>query len=189
MTQTLAYLAQAEYLAPGEHQSFTLEIFFSSPDRYVLRGRGALGATGFRARLEGDSLVVLLNREHRGFAGRIADYPDARVVELWRLLQFGLPWLTGKADLRNLQEGTWRVRLAERGTRPVQIALEEGGQQLELDFGRYGREYPFWHLYEVRGSAPAGSLKLTMRQRLHNPALDSALFRLDLPPDTRPLTD
>jgi len=189
MTHTLAYLAQAEYQADGDHKSFTLEIFFRAPDRYMLRGRGALGVTGFSARIEGDSLVLLLNREHRGFQGRIESYPDSGVAELWRLLQVGLPWLTGQVDLRRQEEGSWRVRLTERGSRPVRLALDQDARHFEFDFGRYRRLYPFWHLYEVRATAPAGWLTLTLRQRLHNPDLDSTLFILELPPDTRPLFD
>jgi len=188
-TQTLAYLAEADYEAEGERSSFTLEIFYAAPDRYVLRGRGALGATGFRARLEGDSLVLLLTRERRGFAGRIEDYPDTTAKEMWRLLQAGLPWLTGKVDLRNQLKGSWRVRLTRQATRPTNIWVALDSRHLELDYGRFRSDYPFWHLYEVRGWVGTSRLTLKMRQRLHNPDLDGELFRLELPLGTRPLLD
>jgi hypothetical protein len=71
----------------------------------------------------------------------------------------------------------------------VEIALDFGSRHLELDYGRYRQEYPYWHLNEVRGVSPSGRLTLRMRQRLQNPELDSAIFRLDLPPGTRPLID
>jgi hypothetical protein len=189
LTSTVAFLAEAEFAADGQHEAFTLEIFFAAPDEYLLRGRGALGATGFRARIHEDSLVLLLNRERRGFAGRIADYPDSTLRELWQLLHVGLPWLTGQVDLRDSAAGLWRVDLAERGSRPAAMAVDLGARHLDLEFGRFRNGYPYWQLTAVQGTAPDGWLSLAMRQRLYNPPLDTGLFRLQLPKDTRPLTD
>jgi hypothetical protein len=188
-TTTLAYLAQAEFQARDRRESFTLEIFFAAPGDYLLRGRGTLGATGFRAHLRGDSLTLLLNRERRGFAGAVADYPDSSLREMWQLLRAGLPWLTGKADLHDPEAGEWHVQLCDRGRKPEVMAVETGARRLELEFGRFRDSYPFWHLTRAQGAAPDGRLSLVMRQRLYNPDFEAGLFRLELPPGTRPLTD
>jgi hypothetical protein len=152
-----------------------------------LRGRGTLGVTGFRARVSEDSLVVLLDRDRRGFAGPPDAFPDTSSKAMWMLLREVLPWLVGQPDLAT--QSDWRLQAAERGTRPTLLELRQDGRRLELGYGRYRSSYPYWHLRLARGESLEGVLALDFRQQLYNIALDSALFDLRLPPGTRPLLD
>jgi hypothetical protein len=188
-TKRIAYLAAAEFEAGGRHHSFTLELFYLDPDVYSLRGRGFLGATGFRARIHGDSLIVLLNREGRGYAGLVQDYPDSSVAHMWELMRLALPWLVGESSLLAEHESAWRVRLSRSGSAPEEVRVESDGKSLSLYYARQSSRYPFWQLVRAVGSSEDGRLALQMRQRLQNPDLDSSYFRLELPPHTRPLID
>jgi hypothetical protein len=188
-TRELALLARVDFQSPREQQSFTLELFYRAPDLYLLRGRGTLGVTGFRARVRGDSLTVLLDREKRGYTGLARDYPDRRLAELWQLLHRALPWLVGSVDLEAPGEGPWQVQTTERGTRPERLEVTQGERRFLVSYGRYRDQYPYWHLREAVGSSPGGHMKLDFRQQLYNSGLDSTLFLLQLPPGTRPLAD
>jgi len=186
-TGSIGYLAAASFATADRDESFTLEMFFRSPDTYILRGRGTLGVTGFRAKLIGDSLTFLLNREGRGYAGRVGDYPDSSLVEMWKLMSEALPWVFGTADLES--SAHWRVRLTNRGTRPEYVEVTDPPYRLGLTYGRYRSGYPYWHLRSVAASATDGNLALEFRQWLHNTDLPDAIFELTLPPGTRPLND
>lgn len=189
VTQTMAFLASAEFESHSEHHSFTLELFYRDPDVYALRGRGFLGATGFRARIHGDSLVVLLTREKRGYAGPIEGYPDSSVADMWALMRLALPWLAGENNLDKEPQSKWQVRLTRAGTAPEDIYVQDDGKSLRLYYGRQRAKYPYWHLMRAVGSSQDGRLSLVMRQRLHNPELDRSHFELTLPAGTRPLID
>jgi len=189
-SHTLALLARVEYRTPEGARSFTLELFVQSPDTYLLRGRGTLGITGFRAVLSGESLTVLLNRQNRGYTGDPDAYPGKATRELWRMLSAALPWLTGVAALDRADHGTlWQVEVAEDGTRPRRLKITDGGHTLQMQYRRYRDEYPYWHLQSAQGESAEGSMKLEFRQQLFNVELDPALFELVLPPGTLPLVD
>lgn len=194
-TYNTGYLAAVDLESQQRTESFTLEMFYRRPDTYILRGRGALGATGFRAKLVGDSLTLLLNRENRGYAGRVRDYPDSSLVEMWQLMARALPWIFGNAPLHG--SNPWRARLTNRGTRPEYIEIYEPPYRLGLQYGRYRSEYPYWHLKSVMGIAEKTltstegecRLALTFRQWLYNTSLPPNTFELSLPPGTHPLND
>ena len=189
-SHTLALLAHVDYRNSKEVRSFTLEVFFQSPDTYLLRGRGTLGITGFRAVLAGDSLTVLLNRQNRGYAGDPDAYPGRATRELWRMLSAALPWLTGVAALDRADHGTlWQVEATEDGDRPRRLRITDGGHTLQMKYGRYRDEYPYWHLQSAQGESAEGWMNLEFRQQLFNVELDPALFDLVLPPGTLPLVD
>jgi len=152
-TRDVALLARAEFSESGRVRSFTLELFFRAPDTYMLRGRGTLGITGFRARIVGDSLIVLLDREKRGFEGAVDTYPDDSTRALWQLLRSALPWLVGVADLSGADAQDVRVA-AVLSTRPEEVRVVRDDHALDLSYGRYRDEYPFWHLQAAAGGSP-----------------------------------
>lgn len=186
-TYNTGYLAAVDFESQQRTESFTLEMFYRRPDTYILRGRGTLGVTGFRAKLVGDSLTLLLNRENRGYAGLVQSYPDSSLVDMWRLMSEALPWVFGNADLHG--DALWRVRLTNRGTRPEYIEVHDPPYRLGLQYGRYRNEYPYWYLKTVTGVAEEGRLALTFRQWLYNTSLPPNTFELSLPPGTLPLND
>ena len=188
-TREVALLARTEFRESGRVQSFTLELFFRAPDTYMLRGRGTLGITGFRARIVRDSLIVLLDREARGFEGSVDSYPDDSTRALWQLLRAALPWLVGVTALSG--DGTQEVDVvAEPGAgRPVEVRLVRNDCVLQLGYGRYREEFPFWHLQTASGRSPGAELHMEIRQQLYNSDLPPAVFELVLPPGTLPLTD
>jgi hypothetical protein len=192
-THEIGYLAAVEFESENEHRSFTLELFFREPDTYMLRGRGTLGATGFRARVWGDSLVLLLNRQKRGYAGLADDYADQETLEMWRLLRAALPWLTGEMELDSDRMGgayaATRIRVVEHGGRPDTVLIDLGPDQLKIGYGRFWDGYPYWHIRSATGESDKARLTLEFRQQLYNTQMDSALFRLELPPGTGPLVD
>jgi len=183
-TRTCALLAAVDYEGPPRDRSFTLELFFREPGVYLLRGRGTLGVEGFRALVHGDSIVLILERQHRGFQGPADSLPPA-TRQLWLLLHDALPWLVGEQE--DLEPA--RFEYAPDGNRPARLSVETDSVRLELEYARYRDEYPFWHLRSATGSSSSARLQLSIRQQLYNPALDSALFELDLPADVQPLLD
>jgi hypothetical protein len=178
-------LAAVEYQGPPRERSFTLELFYRAPHQYLLRGRGTLGVEGFRALVRGDSLVVLLDRQDRGFRGPAGELP-ARARQMWLLLREALPWVVGDLDLL---ENPPQLASARAGSRPERLQVERRGNRLELEYARYRDDYPYWHLRTVKGVSAEAEIRLEIRQQLYNPDLDSTLFELDLPAGTRPLLD
>lgn len=193
LTQEVGYLAQVKFKSESGTKTFTLELFFREPDTYMLRGRGTLGATGFRARVWGDSLVLLLNRQKRGFAGRADEYNDRETAEMWRLLRAALPWLVGETDLDPLSSGPAgqdaRIYVVEHGGRPDTVRIDLGDDILKIAYGRFWDRYPFWHIRTATGESRTALLSLEFRQQLYNSSLDSSAFELELPPGTLPLLD
>ena len=183
-TRTCALLAAVEYKGPPRERSFTLELFFREPGEYLLRGRGTLGVEGFRARVRGDSLVLILERQNRGYSGPASGLPPSTRA-LWLLLRDALPWLTGTQTSLD----SARFEYAPRGDRPARMNVLADSTSLELEYARYRDEYPFWHLRSGEGHSPEADLALSIRQQLYNPDLDSALFELELPEGTLPLLD
>lgn len=183
-TSTCALLATVEYKGPPRDRSFTLELFFRKPGEYLLRGRGTLGVEGFRARVQGDSIVLLLERQNRGYSGAASGLPPS-TRHLWRLLRDALPWLVG--DQESLDGA--RFEYAPRGDRPARLNVAGDSTSLELEYARYRDEYPWWHLRSATGRSPEAELALSIRQQLYNTQLDSLLFELKLPADTEPLLD
>lgn len=193
LTEEVGYLAQVKFESESVHKTFTLELFFREPDTYMLRGRGTLGATGFRARIWGDSLVLLLNRQKRGFAGRADEYNDRETAEMWRLLRAALPWLVGETDLdplRNISAGQdARLYVVEHGGRPDTVRIDLGDDRLKIAYGRFWDRYPFWHIRSATVESANARLFLEFRQQLYNSSMDSSAFELELPPGTLPLLD
>jgi len=185
-THSCALLASAEYTGPPGDRSFTLEIFFREPDLYLLRGRGTLGVEGFRARVQGDSITVLLERQKRGYRGLARELPDASAREMWRLLGEALPWVVGEDPG---PETAFQMSTVQSGSRPEHVQVESDGARLDLQYARYRADYPYWHLREVQGERAGARIRLEIRQQLYNPDLDSTLFELNLPAGTLPLLD
>lgn len=188
LTEEVGYLASVEFESESVNRSFTLELFFREPDTYMLRGRGTLGATGFRARIWGDSLVLLLNRQKRGYAGRADEYADKETVEMWRLLRAALPWLVGENRLDS-ESSTSKTRVVEHGARPDSVLIDLGDDRLKISYSRFWDRYPFWHIRTATGVSSTARLSLDFRQQLYNPSMDSSVFELTLPPGTLPLLD
>lgn len=183
-TQTCALLAAVDYEGPPKDRSFTLELFYKAPGHYLLRGRGTLGVEGFRARVHGDSVVLLLERQDRGYQGPADGLPPS-ARRLWLLLRDALPWLVGERE----ELSGARFGYAPRGDRPSRLSVSTDSTRLELEYARYRDEYPFWHLRSAVGTSSEAQLRLSIRQQLYNTDLDSALFELELPAGTEPLLD
>lgn len=185
-TTTCAILAAVEYSGPPRDRTFTLELFFRQPGSYLLRGRGTLGVEGFRALVVGDSITVLLDRQKRGYAGPASLFPDSATREMWLLLEAALPWITGEV---RLSQHPHQIQTDRDGTRPAWVQAEHEDAALELGYGRYRDDYPYWHLRTVKGVSAWAEITLEVRQQLYNPELDPSLFELVLPPGTLPLAD
>ena len=183
-TRSCALLADVDYEGPPKDRSFTLELFYKAPGEYLLRGRGTLGVEGFRARVHGDSVVLLLERQDRGYQGPADGLPPS-TRKLWLLMRDALPWLVGE---REALSGA-RFEYAPRGDRPTRLRVATDSTRLELEYARYREEYPFWHLRSALGTSSEALLRLSIRQQLYNTDLDSALFELKLPAGTEPLLD
>lgn len=182
-THTCAMLAVVDYQGPPSDRSFTLELFYRAPGEYLLRGRGTLGVEGFRALVRNDSMVLLLERQKRGYAGPSDSLPDSTRL-LWNLMREALPWILGTHDGLDAA----RCEYA-RPDRPARIEVTRDSTRLQLEYARYRDEYPYWHLRSASGTSPEASMSLSIRQQLYNPPLDSALFELELPAGTLPLLD